>query len=177
MDRSLGAQLALSARSTVSSSTRLRHVRHRTLAITGEHITASAAWPRPCYRRAQDLGSSEIFPSYLRHNSNGRFVVVCGDGEYVVYTALAWRNKSFGTGAEFVWAADANDFAVRQVKPDAIKVYKNFKARCNAVWLRLCLRCVLAECGALRPSVCLAAFVSHPCVCCMAVTRLQSCKG
>lgn len=21
---------------------------------------------------------------------------VCGDGEYVIYTALAWRNKSFG---------------------------------------------------------------------------------
>lgn len=32
----------------------------------------------------------------LKHNSNGRFVTVCGDGEYVVYTALAWRNKSFG---------------------------------------------------------------------------------
>ena len=78
---------------------------------------------------AQDLGSSEIFPSYLRHNSNGRFVVVCGDGEYVVYTALAWRNKSFGSGAEFVWAAEPNDFAVRTTKPDAIKAYKNFKVR------------------------------------------------
>lgn len=77
----------------------------------------------------QDLGSSEIFPSYLRHNSNGRFVVVCGDGEYVVYTALAWRNKSFGTGAEFVWALESNDFAVRQTKPDVIKVHKNFKVR------------------------------------------------
>lgn len=32
----------------------------------------------------------------LKHNSNGRFVTVCGDGEYVIYTALAWRNKSFG---------------------------------------------------------------------------------
>lgn len=35
-------------------------------------------------------------PQSLRHNSNGRFVTVCGDGEYVIYTALAWRNKSFG---------------------------------------------------------------------------------
>ena len=32
----------------------------------------------------------------LQHNPNGRFVTVCGDGEYIVYTALAWRNKSFG---------------------------------------------------------------------------------
>lgn len=75
----------------------------------------------------QDLGSSEIFPSSLRHNSSGRFVVVCGDGEYVVYTALAWRNKSFGSGADFVWAHEPNDFAVRTTKPDGITVYKNFK--------------------------------------------------
>ncbi len=33
----------------------------------------------------------------LQHNPNGRFVTVCGDGEFVVYTALAWRNKSFGS--------------------------------------------------------------------------------
>jgi coatomer subunit beta' len=75
----------------------------------------------------QDLGSSEIFPAYLKHNSNGRFVVVCGDGEYVIYTALAWRNRSFGKGAEFVWAAESNDFAVRETRPDLIKVFKNFK--------------------------------------------------
>ena len=81
----------------------------------------------------QDLGSSEIFPSYLRHNSNGRFVVVCGDGEYVVYTALAWRNKSFGMGAEFAWSLESNDYAVRQIKPDVIKVHKNFKVRAAAL--------------------------------------------
>ncbi|KAI8022293.1 Coatomer subunit beta'-2 [Camellia lanceoleosa] len=32
------------------------------------------------------------FPSEsLKHNPNGRFAVVCGDGEYIMYTALAWR--------------------------------------------------------------------------------------
>jgi hypothetical protein len=41
----------------------------------------------------------------------GRFVVVCGDGEYIVYTALAWRNKMFGPALEFVWGADANEYA------------------------------------------------------------------
>lgn len=39
-------------------------------------------------------------PQSLKHNPNGRFVTVCGDGEYVVYTALAWRNKSFGRYGE-----------------------------------------------------------------------------
>ena len=24
-------------------------------------------------------------------------MTVCGDGEYIIYTALAWRNKSFGS--------------------------------------------------------------------------------
>jgi coatomer subunit beta' len=32
----------------------------------------------------------------------GRFVVVCGDGEYNIYTAMALRNKSFGSVQEFV---------------------------------------------------------------------------
>jgi coatomer subunit beta' len=44
----------------------------------------------------KDLGSSDIYPQSLQHSPNGRFVTVCGDGEYVIYTALAWRNKSFG---------------------------------------------------------------------------------
>jgi coatomer subunit beta' len=42
----------------------------------------------------------------LKHNPNGRFVVVCGDGEYIIYTALAWRNRSFGSALEFVWLTD-----------------------------------------------------------------------
>jgi len=59
----------------------------------------------------KDLGSCEVYPQTLKHNPNGRFVVVCGDGEYIIYTALAWRNKSFGSALEFVWASDSNQFA------------------------------------------------------------------
>ncbi|MEW5308232.1 MAG: hypothetical protein WDW38_000207 [Sanguina aurantia] len=62
------------------------------------------------------------------HNPNGRFVVVCGDGEYIVYTALAWRNKSFGSGLEFVWSHDSNDFAIRE-SSSKVKLYKNFAER------------------------------------------------
>ena len=44
-----------------------------------------------------------VFFSFLR------FVVVCGDGEYIIYTAMALRNKSFGSAQEFVWAADSSE--------------------------------------------------------------------
>lgn len=37
-----------------------------------------------------------------------RFVAICGDGEYIIYTAMALRNKSFGSAEEFVWAHDSS---------------------------------------------------------------------
>lgn len=55
-----------------------------------------------------------------------RFVVVCGDGEYIIYTAMALRNKAYGSGLEFVWAADSNVYAVRETG-STIKLFKNFK--------------------------------------------------
>ncbi|KAF9616843.1 hypothetical protein IFM89_032693 [Coptis chinensis] len=61
----------------------------------------------------KELGSCDLYPQSLKHNPNGRFVVVCGDGEYIIYTALAWRNRSFGSGLEFVWSSDG-EYAVRE---------------------------------------------------------------
>lgn len=40
---------------------------------------------------------------------SSRFVVVCGDGEYIIYTAMALRNKSFGSAQEFAWAHDSSE--------------------------------------------------------------------
>ena len=80
----------------------------------------------------KDLGSSDLYPQTLEHNPNGRFVTVCGDGEYIVYTALAWRNKSFGQALEFVWSADSNEYAVRE-SASKIKVFKNFQVRFS-IW-------------------------------------------
>jgi len=57
-----------------------------------------------------------------------RFVVVCGDGEYIIYTAMALRNKSFGSAQEFVWAADSSEYAVRE-NASTVKLFKNFKER------------------------------------------------
>lgn len=62
---------------------------------------------------AKDLGACDLYPQTLAHNPNGRYVTVCGDGEFIVYTALAWRNKAFGAAEEFVWAADSAVYATR----------------------------------------------------------------
>jgi len=76
----------------------------------------------------KDMGSCEVYPQTLSHNPNGRFVVVCGDGEYIIYTAMALRNKSFGSAQEFVWAADSSEYAVRE-NASTIKIFKNFKEK------------------------------------------------
>ena len=62
---------------------------------------------------AKDLGSCDMYPGTLVHSPNGRFVAVCGDGEYIIYTALAWRNKSYGSALSFVWGDDSNICATR----------------------------------------------------------------
>ena len=76
----------------------------------------------------KEIGSTEIFATSLIHSSNGRFVTVVGDGEYIIYTSLAWRNKSFGNGISFAWAPDSNTYAVLESKVK-LKVYKNFRER------------------------------------------------
>ena len=79
----------------------------------------------------KEIGSTEIFAQTLIHSPNGRFVTVVGDGEYITYTALAWRNKSFGNGVSFAWAPDSNTYAVLENKVK-VRVYKNFRERGGA---------------------------------------------
>jgi coatomer subunit beta' len=74
----------------------------------------------------RDLGSCELYPQVLKHNCNGRFVAVCGDGEFIIYTAQALRNKAFGQALDFVWSGTGTgDYAIRE-SVNRIKVYKNF---------------------------------------------------
>lgn len=112
----------------------------------------------PMALAVKELGSCEIYPQALRHSPNGRyehggavvvplcaasplqndtppspffsssFVVVCGDGEYIIHTALSFRNKSYGTALEFVWAADSNEYAVRE-STTKVRLFKNFKEK------------------------------------------------
>ncbi|XP_038548590.1 coatomer subunit beta'-like isoform X2 [Micropterus salmoides] len=76
----------------------------------------------------KDMGSCEIYPQTIQHSPNGRFVVVCGDGEYIIYTAMALRNKSFGSALEFVWAHDSSEYAIREGS-SMVKIFKNFKEK------------------------------------------------
>jgi coatomer subunit beta' len=57
-----------------------------------------------------------------------RFVVVCGDGEYIIYTAMVLRNKAYGSAQEFVWAQDSSEYATREGN-STVKVFKNFKEK------------------------------------------------
>lgn len=76
----------------------------------------------------KDMGPCDIYPQSVAHNPNGRFVVVCGDGEYIIYTAMALRNKSFGSAQEFVWAQDSSDYATRE-GTSTVRLYRQFKER------------------------------------------------
>jgi coatomer subunit beta' len=73
----------------------------------------------------QEMGAAEIFPQYVAHHPNGRLFAVCGDGEYVIYTAQALRNKSFGPAVDFVWA-HSGDYATRD-SSGKITVFHDFK--------------------------------------------------
>ena len=77
----------------------------------------------------KDLGSVELYPQSISHHPNGRFVAICGDGEYIIYTATALRNKSFGSALDFAWADDGKgDYAIREKtsRGQVIKTFKNF---------------------------------------------------
>nr|NVI69865.1 coat protein (coatomer) beta' [Cucujiformia] len=102
----------------------LQQANLKALATDGEDPKDGQALPLNC----KDMGSCEIYPQTISHNSNGRFVVVCGDGEYIIYTALTLRNKSFGSAHEFVWGLDTSEYAVRE-NSITIKMFKNFKEK------------------------------------------------
>ncbi len=75
----------------------------------------------------RELGPVELFPQSVVHNPNGRFVAVCGDNEYVIYTAQALRNKTFGQALDFVWASGGvGDYAVRE-STTKVRIFRNFK--------------------------------------------------
>lgn len=76
---------------------------------------------------ARDLGSCEVYPQKVKHNNNGRYVVVCGDGEYIIYTSQQLRNKAFGSGLDFAWSpTGTGDYVVRE-SISKITLFKNFK--------------------------------------------------
>lgn len=49
----------------------------------------------------RDLGSTEIYPTSLSHNCNGRFIAVCGDGEFIIYTSQVRSLYYFDIGSSY----------------------------------------------------------------------------
>ncbi|KAA3489303.1 coatomer subunit beta'-2-like [Gossypium australe] len=101
----------------------------------------------------KELGTCDLYPQSLKHNPNGRFVVVCGDGEYIIYTALAWRNRSFGSALEFVWSSDG-EYAVRE-SSSKIKIFsKNFQVFTifSFIWFLVINGLFLSEKKSVRPT-------------------------
>jgi len=96
----------------------LKRLDEETLGADGERV------PLP----VQEMGAAEIFPQYVAHHPNGRLFAVCGDGEFVIYTAQALRNKSFGPALEFVWGHNG-DYATRTNNNGntSIQVFHDFK--------------------------------------------------
>ncbi|CAH0474204.1 unnamed protein product [Peronospora belbahrii] len=76
---------------------------------------------------SRDLGSCEAYPQKGRHNSNVRYVLFCGDGEYIIYTAQQFRNKAFGTALDFSWSpTGTGDYVIRESISKLI-LFRNFK--------------------------------------------------
>lgn len=73
----------------------------------------------------KDMGACEVFPQTISHHPNGRLIAVCGDGEYVVYTAQALRNKAYGKAVDFVWSSEGH-YAVRS-DTGVVTLFHHFK--------------------------------------------------
>lgn len=78
---------------------------------------------------AKELGNIEVYASSLSHSPSGRFVAICGDGEYLIYTALAFRQQGFGKALDFVWSSSSNnDYAIRE-SATSVKIFKKLKEK------------------------------------------------
>lgn len=99
----------------------------QTATVKGAADAVSASDGEKLSLSPRDLGSCDVFPQQLKHNANGRFVAVCGDGEFIIYTAQVLRNKAFGAALDFGWSATGTgDYAVRE-STSTVRVYKGFK--------------------------------------------------
>ncbi len=95
------------------------------LKVLDDQLLQQAGDGEPLQVAVKDMGTTEIFPQTIAHHPNGRLFSVAGDGEYVVYTAQALRNKSFGQALEFVWSTEGH-YATRE-QGGRIKIFHDFK--------------------------------------------------
>jgi len=75
----------------------------------------------------KEMGTCEFYPNTIMHDPKGRLIAVCGDSEYVIYTALSLKNQSFGSGLEFAWSSQGSGVYCVRESTAKIKIFKNFK--------------------------------------------------
>ncbi|GFE53787.1 beta subunit of coatomer [Babesia ovis] len=56
----------------------------------------------------RNIGHCEFFPQSVSHHPNGRFICLCGESEYVIYTAQGMRSKAFGKATQLVWSFEGD---------------------------------------------------------------------
>lgn len=56
--------------------------------------------------------TTEFIPEYVNHSPNGKFVSICGSGEYTIYSTLGFRAKAYGKAEMVAWSHNSTDFAV-----------------------------------------------------------------
>ena len=62
----------------------------------------------------KETETCEFFPQFIRHSPNGRVFALCGDGDYVIKSARAFRSQGYGSSQEFAWSSSSvGDYAIR----------------------------------------------------------------
>ncbi|KAL9647775.1 hypothetical protein ABK040_001362 [Willaertia magna] len=84
--------------------------------IIEEHVTTTS----------KDMGCIDIYPEQMVYDHKGRFISAVGGGDFIIYTSISMRSKTYGNGEELVWSNQSGQYAVR-TKQNEIKIYKDFK--------------------------------------------------
>jgi len=82
----------------------------------------------------KNLGLCEVYPQSVSYSPGGRFVVACGDDEYLVCTATDLQNTAFGSGLDVAWSTDPDVYAVRE-NTSVVRICKDFKVGALSVYL------------------------------------------
>lgn len=69
--------------------------------------------------------TSDQTPVHLHHSPNGRYITVCGENEWTIYTTLGFRSRAYGNGISFIWCSNSTSFAALNTNR-LITVYKSF---------------------------------------------------
>ncbi|UKK00275.2 coatomer complex subunit beta [Theileria orientalis] len=70
--------------------------------------TSNLDTSQPLNLSLRSIGSSEFFPQDVSYHPNGRFICLCGDSEYIIYTSQGMKSKTFGRASQFVWSFEGD---------------------------------------------------------------------